>query len=481
LFNATTYCVAWNGTYWLCGGVINGNSIGISTDGITWTDQPAPPSGSGYLYSVAYVNGLFIAGTIGFGAMFQSTDGITWTSAGTLSGSSSLIFATAYQDGSYYVPNGNDIYKSSNLSTWTSVYNSPTATLRGIATGPGQIVAAGSLSTIVSSSNPSTTLTISGANTDGFALGDFISNGITTASAASGTITAISGTSVTVTAPSTNWAATQKLYRGQTVVNVTGDTVNLTTFTVPQASLTPSTTYYARVRYATTNTTATTSDFSGWSSFGTAAIFAPAPGTAMAGGYFGGQINDGGTIYNLIVAPAPAGQDTSSGFPYKTSRSSDAPTATFQNEVYGKPANDAGNDSAHPAFQWARALNIGGFSDWYIPAKNELEILYYNLKPTTAANSGVAGCGINPNAVPARASTYPTSGPPAVSPAQTTSTLFQISGAQAFLDNSYYWSSTEFSAPTTIAWYQSFGNGEQSGNFKDYPSAYARAIRRVAA
>ena len=43
----------------------------------------------------------------------------------------------------------------------------------------------------------------------------------------------------------------------------------LTAFTVPQAALATGKTYYARVQYATTNTVATTSSFSPWSSFAT--------------------------------------------------------------------------------------------------------------------------------------------------------------------------------------------------------------------
>jgi hypothetical protein len=40
-----------------------------------------------------------------------------------------------------------------------------------------------------------------------------------------------------------------------------------TTVNIPQAALTATSTYYARVKYATTNTTATTSSFSAWSGF----------------------------------------------------------------------------------------------------------------------------------------------------------------------------------------------------------------------
>lgn len=205
----------------------------------------------------------------------------------------------------------------------------------------------------------------------------------------------------------------------------------------------------------------------------------PTIGSSYGGGYFGGQINDGGSIYDLIVAPRATGQyagggsgGTPTGVVYKTSQSADVPSATFQNEVYGYGATTAGNDAAHPAFQFARSLSIGGFSDWYIPAKNELEILYYNLKPNTTPND--TSGGTNPNAVPARPSNY-TSG----NPAQTTVTAYQTGGSEVFSIANGYWSSSE-SSLTTAAWGQGFSNGNQSYGLKDTNTEYARAIRRVA-
>jgi hypothetical protein len=210
----------------------------------------------------------------------------------------------------------------------------------------------------------------------------------------------------------------------------------------------------------------------------------PTIGSSYGGGYFGGQINDGGSIYDLIVAPRATGQypgGGSGGTPvtvqYKTSATADFPSATFQNEAYGKPANDAGNDSAHPAFQFARSLNIGGFTDWYVPAKNELDILYYNLKPDTSSND--TGSGINPNAVPPRTSNYPAGGPPV----QTTAGDFQGGGPQAFsFGANDYWSSSEYSSNASNATRQYFLNGNQ--NFMFTPktaTSWVRAIRRVSA
>jgi len=130
------------------------------------------------------------------------------------------------------------------------------------------------------------------------------------------------------------------------------------------------------------------------------------------------------------------------------------------------------NNATHPAAEFCEGLTIGGFSDWYMPARNELEVCYYNLKPTTVLNNTTVG--INPNAVPARARNY-TAG----TPAQTTAADFITStGAQAFLAVSPdYWSSTENSANN--AWYKYFREGFQGGTSKNN-LLRVRAVRRVA-
>jgi hypothetical protein len=60
-----------------------------------------------------------------------------------------------------------------------------------------------------------------------------------------------------------------------------------------------------------------------------------------------------------------------------------------------------------------------------MPAKNELEVCYFNLKPTTTSNN--TGSGTNTNAVPSRGSNY-TAG----TPAQTAATDFQTGNTEAF-------------------------------------------------
>jgi hypothetical protein len=200
---------------------------------------------------------------------------------------------------------------------------------------------------------------------------------------------------------------------------------------------------------------------------------AMAIGDAYGGGFFAGQIGVSSVAtHNLVVGPVASAQNTS--IQYKNSSSA---TAGADSVIDG-PQNTAdivadGNSTVYPAAHFCNDLVIGGFSDWYMPAKNELEVCYYNLKPTTDSNLTSPGSGINANAVPARASNY-TAG----DPAQTSAANFKDSGTQPFA--SYYWSSTEASA--SAAWFQGFtaAPGYQGTAFGKTYYRRVRAIRRVA-
>ena len=191
------------------------------------------------------------------------------------------------------------------------------------------------------------------------------------------------------------------------------------------------------------------------------------PGDAFGGGYFAGQISTAGNSiadYNLVVGPVASAQNAS-----KQWKIVNTTTAGTSSVIDGPANSTAMNDVTHPAAQFCEGLTIGGFSDWYMPAKNELEVCYYNLKPTTTSNN--TSFGTNTNAVPSRGSNY-TSG----NPAQTSATDFQSTGAEDFATG-FYWSSTEQSS--TGAWLQNFGAGTQIAYDKNV-SYSVRAIRRVA-
>jgi hypothetical protein len=123
-------------------------------------------------------------------------------------------------------------------------------------------------------------------------------------------------------------------------------------------------------------------------------------------------------------------------------------------------------------------LSIGGYSDWYLPARLELEIAYYNLKPTTDNNT--TNVGINAYSVPARAVNYTIS-----DPARTSVALFQGSGGEDFFPgistviaaNRFYWSSNETSA--TAAPSAAMGNGGTVNTTKG-SSGRVRAFRKLA-
>ena len=193
----------------------------------------------------------------------------------------------------------------------------------------------------------------------------------------------------------------------------------------------------------------------------------PAIGAAFGGGFYAGQISTAGNSiadYNLVVGPVASAQNAS--IQWKTANTSTAGTSS----VIDGPTNSSNmNNASHPAAQFCEGLTIGGFSDWYMPALNELDVCYFNLKPSTASNSTSAG--INANAVPARAINY-TAG----TPAQTSATDFQTGNAEAFAV-ARYWASTQFSAG--YGWKQFFQSGLQNDGTKTYSYA-VRAIRRVA-
>lgn len=190
-------------------------------------------------------------------------------------------------------------------------------------------------------------------------------------------------------------------------------------------------------------------------------------GQAYEGGFYAGQISTSGNgvaTHNLVLAPKSSGSNTA--LQWKTSNTDTTGTSS----VIDGPTNSSNmNNASHPAAQFCEGLSIGGFSDWYLPAKNELEVVYYNLKPTTASNN--TGYGANTNAVPSRPSNYTTT-----VPAQTTATDFQSGGTEAIPDD-YFWSSTQDGTSTSGA--IRFDNGIYAGQIKTSLRA-TRAVRRVA-
>jgi hypothetical protein len=203
--------------------------------------------------------------------------------------------------------------------------------------------------------------------------------------------------------------------------------------------------------------------------FGSAGSRGPTTiGEFWQGGYYAGQISFGGNTYYLLVAPLATGGSQKQ---FGTSNF----VSSLGLSTYDGATNTAELDSAsYPAAQWASALTINGYSDWYLPALYELEICYYNLKPTASSNN--TSVGSNPYAVPARGSNYTTG-----SPARTSVAAFQSGGSEAFataINAGRTWSSTNTSSASTQARRIEFDTGLQFSNDKT-ANYYVRAIRKV--
>jgi hypothetical protein len=195
-------------------------------------------------------------------------------------------------------------------------------------------------------------------------------------------------------------------------------------------------------------------------------------GQAYGGGYYAGQIGVSGVATHYLVVGPKASAQTQ--LQWKNANTA----TTGANSVIDGPQNTAdivagGNASVYPCAHFCNDLITGGYSDWYMPAINELDVCYFGLKPATFANT--TSSGINANAIPARASNY-TSG----TPAQTSATIFRSGNAEAFDTLRYWTSNIGFAGYANVtARYQSFYEGQQGQSYKN--SSYrVRAIRRIA-
>lgn len=102
--------------------------------------------------------------------------------------------------------------------------------------------------------------------------------------------------------------------------------------------------------------------------------------------------------------------------------------------------------------QQVLALDIGGYTDWAIPARDVQELQYRHFKPTTETNWAGRRDGDNPNSEPVGL-LYT-----GESPAQTANEAFRDGGPDAFRDT-WYWSSSQRSA--NCAFGMGFDDGVQ--------------------
>lgn len=152
-------------------------------------------------------------------------------------------------------------------------------------------------------------------------------------------------------------------------------------------------------------------------------ITAPAIGQPWQGGIYAGLVRGiaGAPDYHLIVSdPASHFEDVEWGSYGEKEAGATCPFDGLANTL---ALLESGR--SHPAAEKAAAVRDGGFEDWYLPARRELAIAYWNLPGIFASD--------------------------------------------------WYWSSTQYSANN--AWSQYFDDGYQSTGYKT-SEFRAFAVRR---
>ncbi len=199
-------------------------------------------------------------------------------------------------------------------------------------------------------------------------------------------------------------------------------------------------------------------------------------GEPWGGGYFAGYIShtaDGNPTHALIVAPRATGA-TGTGYAvtttlaWKTANTTTSGTTSDFDGAANTAAMVTAGIANHPAAEFCVNLSIGGFTDWYLPARYELDIAYFNLKPGTQANN--SSWGTNVYAVPQRNSNWTVS-----YPGQTGLALFN-GASEAFIAGDHR-ASTE--ASSSFAWFLNYESGNQTNAGKTLASR-VRAFRRIA-
>src|SRR5438105_1674422 len=107
----------------------------------------------------------------------------------------------------------------------------------------------------------------------------------------------------------------------------------------------------------------------------------PILGAPLRGGFYAGCLQIAGELHALIVAPKAQGDLDRAAWQAKAT---DVAGAT---SFCDGAANTAAMVAAECPLAIAAAnLAIGDFTDWYLPSRDELELLYRAFKPTTETN-----------------------------------------------------------------------------------------------
>jgi hypothetical protein len=182
------------------------------------------------------------------------------------------------------------------------------------------------------------------------------------------------------------------------------------------------------------------------------AVTIPEIGQPFGGGFFSGITRDPDTGKRYLNITAGAAHELSGAWGEYGEKIEGADSFT-NSRANTEAMAAAGSELA----QQVLTLDIGGFNDWAIPARDVQELQYRHFKPTTETNWAGRRDGDNPNSEPVGL-LYSDE-----SPTQAVLTSFQAGGAEAFKDT-WYWSSSQRSA--NYAFTMHFDDGHQLNDGK---------------
>jgi hypothetical protein len=233
-------------------------------DGVSWTVSTTTLPA---LKSIAWAGSVGVFAAVGAsGAIRTSADsGVTWSTrtSGVTTTLNKVIFAN---NAFYAVGDSGTVITSTNGTTWTPITTGVTASFRDVAysTLDGSLILTSSSGIYKYAAN---FLTVSGIAANGFAVGMKIKGNT---SGATGYISAISSTGITLSGITGTFVAGETVSADPTsIVSVTCDTTNKTSYTIAKPPLAALTLYYARVRYNSNDAVPVLSAWSGWSGFTT--------------------------------------------------------------------------------------------------------------------------------------------------------------------------------------------------------------------
>lgn len=188
----------------------------------------------------------------------------------------------------------------------------------------------------------------------------------------------------------------------------------------------------------------------------------PTIGAPFEGGYFAGIICTGDATHAVIVSPIAGDLAPAIWLPPR--KKVKGALSFYDGYANTNAMALAGSKLAEAVLE----LNIGGFTDWYLPARDDLELVYRHFKPTDEETLAWRN-GDNPSSVPPG---YPY----AKDHPHTAVESFRTGGTDA-LQVTAYWSSTLYAPVPAYAWAQHFDDGYQGGWHHD-DEFRARAVRR---